>query len=86
MVALVSTLVVLILVIIMTAMVLVVMMTVVVVVVVVLSMFVGSRIPTIIVMGTLVRRSRAVLIKAILPLPSLNLFYLVFQDGSLVTK
>src|SRR4051812_7952194 len=85
-VALVFTLVVLILVIIMTAVMLVFMMAVVVVVVVVLSMFVGSRTPTIIMMGTLVRRSRAVLIKAMLPLSALNLFHLVFQDGSLVVK
>ena len=77
----VSTLVVLVLVIIMTTMMLVVMMVVVAVVVVVLSMFVGSRTPTIIMMGTLVRRSRAVL-----PLSAFNLFHLVLQDGSLVTK
>ena len=57
MVALMSTLVVLVLVIIMTMVVLVVMMAVVAVVVVVLSMFVGSGTPTIIMMGTLVRRS-----------------------------
>src|SRR3954468_20340951 len=85
-VALVSTLMVLILVIIMTVVMLVVMMTVVAVVVVVLSMFVGSRTPTIIMMGTLVRRSRAVLIKAVLPFPALNLFHLVLQDCSLLTK
>src|SRR3954469_21234117 len=85
-VALVSTLVVLVLVIIMTTVMLVVMMAVVAMVVVVLSMFVGSRTPTIIMMGTLVRRSRAVLIKVVLPLSTLNLFHLVFQDGSLVTK
>src|SRR5215216_1209731 len=59
-VALISTLVILVLVIVITTVVLVVMMTVVVVVVVlvVLPMLVGSRIPTIIIMGTLVRRSR----------------------------
>src|SRR4051812_40615370 len=85
-VTLVSTLVVLVLVIIMTTVMLVVMMAVVAVVVVVLSMFVGSRTPTIIMMGTLVRRSRVVLIIAVLPLSSFNLFHLVLQDGSLVTK
>ena len=86
MVTLVSTLVVLILVTIMTTVMLVVMMAVVAVVVVVLSMFVGSRTPTIIMMGMLVRRSRVVLIKAMFPLSTLNLFHLVLQDGSLVTK
>src|SRR4051812_23918643 len=85
-VALVSTLVVLILVIIMTAMKLVVMMTVVVVVVVVFPMLVESRTSTIIIMGNFVRRTRAMLIKVMLPLPALNLFHLVFQDGGLVTK
>src|SRR3954462_15601753 len=85
-VALVSTLVFLILIIIMTAVMLVIMMTVVAVVVIVLSMFVGSRTPTIIMMGTLVRRSRAVLVKVVLPLSSFGLFHLVLQDGNLVTK
>src|SRR3954468_2360712 len=61
-VVLISTLVILVLVIVMTTVVLVVMMKVVVVVLVVLSMLVGSRIPTIIIMGTLLRRSRAVLV------------------------
>src|SRR3954470_14402891 len=77
-VTLVSTLVVLVLVIIMTAVMLVVMLPVVAVVVAVLSMFVGSRTPTIVMMGTLVGRSQAVL-----PLPTLSLFHLVLQDGSL---
>ena len=85
-VTLVSTLVVLILVTIMTTVMLVVMMAVVAVVVVVLSMLVVSRTPTIILMGMLVGRSRVVLIKIMLPLPALNLFHLVFQDGGLVTK
>src|SRR3954462_11856030 len=85
-VALVSTLVVLILVIIMTTVMLVVMMAVVAVVVVVHSMFVGSKTPTIIMMETLVKRSRAVLIKDVFSLPALNLFHLVLQDGILVTK
>src|SRR3954463_2973218 len=84
-VALISTLVILVLVIVMTTVVLVVMMTVVVVVFVVFSMLVGSKIPTIIIMGTLVRRSRAVLAR-VLPLPAFNLFHLALQDGSLVTK
>src|SRR3954467_3438435 len=60
-VALISTLVILVLVIVMTTVVLVDMMTVVVVVLVVLSMLVGSRIPTVIIMGMLVRRSRVCL-------------------------
>src|SRR3954464_746166 len=54
-VVLVPTLVILVLVIVMTTVMLVIMMTVVVVVLVILSMLVGSRIPTIIIMGTLVR-------------------------------
>src|SRR3954464_3020208 len=54
-VVLVPTLVILVLVIVMTTVMLVVMMTVVFVVLVILSMLVGSRIPTIIIMGTLVR-------------------------------
>src|SRR3954471_19305608 len=83
-VVLIPTLVILVLVIVMTTVVLVVMMTVVVVVLVVLSMLVGSRIPTIIIMGTLVRRSRAVLVR-VLSLPAFNLFHLALQDGSLVT-
>src|SRR4051812_49239388 len=62
-VAIVSTLVVLVLVVIMTTVMLVVMMAVVAVVVVVLSMLVGSRTPTIIMMGTLARRSRAMLVR-----------------------
>src|SRR3954470_1149041 len=74
---LVSTLVILVLVIFMTTVMLVVMMTVVVVVAVVLSMLVGSRTPTIIIMGTLVRRSRAVLVRAVLPLSAFNLLHLV---------
>src|SRR4051812_8710250 len=84
-VVLVPTLVILVLVIVMTTVVLVVMMTVVVVVLVVLSMLVGSRIPTIIIMGMLVRRSRAVLVR-VLPLPAFNLFHLALQNSSLVTK
>src|SRR3954466_10524663 len=60
-VALISTLVILIFVIVMTTVVLVVMITVVVVVLVELPMLVGSRTPTIIIIGMLVRRSRAVL-------------------------
>ena len=86
MVALVSTLVVLIIIIVMAAVVLVVMVTVVVVVVVVLPMLVESITSTTIIMGTFVRRSRAVLIKVMLPLPALNLFHIVLQDGGLVTK
>ena len=69
----------------MTTIVLVVMVTVVVVVLVELPMLVGSRTPTIIIMGTLVRRSRAVLVR-VFPLPAFNLFHLALQDGSLVTK
>src|SRR3954470_14061347 len=84
-VVLVPTLVILVLIIVMTTVMLVVMMTVVLVMVVVLSMLVGSRIPTIIIMGTLVRRSRAVLV-GMLPLPAFNLFHLAFQNGSLATK
>src|SRR3954466_7293470 len=72
-VALVSTLVVLVLVIVMTTVMLVVMMTVVVVVAVVLSMLVGSRTPTIIIMGTLGRRSRTVLVRVVFPLPAFNM-------------
>ena len=86
MVALISTLVILVLIIVMTTMMLVVMVTVVVVVVVVFPMFVESKTSTIIMMGTFVRLSRAVLIKAMFPLSALNLFHLVFQDGILVTK
>src|SRR3954471_20669103 len=71
-VALISTLVILVLVIVMTTVVLVVMMTV--VVLVVLYMLVGSRIPTIIKVGMLVRRSRAVIVR-VLPLPAFNLFH-----------
>src|SRR3954470_3598330 len=84
-VVLVPTLVILVLVIVMTTVMLVVMLTVVVVVFVVLSMLVGSRTPTIIIMGTLVRRSRAVLVR-VFPFPTFNLFHLALQDGSLVTK
>src|SRR3954471_8318900 len=78
-VALISTLVILVLVIVMTTVVLVVMMTVVVVVLVVFSMLVGSRIPTVIIVGTLVRRSRVVLFR-VLPLPAFNLFRLALQN------
>src|SRR3954462_8427616 len=84
-VVLVPTLVILVLVIVMTTIMLVVMMTVVVLVFVVLSMLVGSRIPNIIIMGTLVRRSRAVLVR-VLPLRTFNLFHLALQNSSLVTK
>src|SRR3954468_6981235 len=84
-VALISTLVILVLVIVMTTVVLVVMMTVVVVVLVVLPMLVESRIPTINKMGTLVRRSRVVLVR-VLPLPAFNLFHFALQNSSLVTK
>src|SRR4051812_30364935 len=84
-VALISTLVILVLVIVMTTVVLVVMMKVVVVVLVVLPMLVGSRIPTVIIMGTLVRRSRVVLVR-VLPLLAFNLFYFALQNSSLVTK
>src|SRR3954467_1516327 len=73
-VVLVPTLVILVLVIVMTMVMLVVMMTVVVVVAVVLSMFVGSKTPTIIIMGTLVRRSRAVLVR-VFPLSAFNPFH-----------
>src|SRR3954465_8745680 len=76
-VALIYTLVILVIVIIMTTVMLVVMMTVVVLVTVVLSMLVGSRTPTIIIMGTLVRRSRAVLVIVVLPLSAFNLFHLI---------
>src|SRR5215216_1725799 len=69
-VAHISTLVILVLIIVMT--------TVVVVVLVVLPMLVGSRIPTIIIMGTLVRRSRAVLVR-VLPFSAFNLFHFAFQ-------
>src|SRR3954467_13060353 len=85
-VVLVPTLVILVLVIFMTTVMFVVMMTVVVVVFVVLTMLAGSRIPTIIIMGTLVRRSRAVLVRVVFPLSAFNLFHLALQDGSLVTK
>src|SRR3954470_2091781 len=84
-VALISTLVILVLIVVMTTIVLVVMITVVVVVLVELPMLVGSRIPTVIIMGTLVRRSRAVLVR-VLPLPAFNLFHFALQNSSLVTK
>src|SRR4051812_7623789 len=84
-VVLISILVILVLVIVMAMVVLVVMMTVVVVVLVVLPMLVGSRIPTIIIMGTLVRRSRDVLVR-VLSLPAFNLFHRALQNSSLVTK
>src|SRR3954466_9180543 len=84
-VAFISTLVILVLIIVMTTVVLVVMITVVVVVFVELPMLVGSRTPTVIIMGTLVRRSRAVLVR-VLSLPAFNLFHLALQNSSLVTK
>src|SRR3954468_14794537 len=84
-VALISTLVILVLIVVMTMIVLVVMITVVVVVLVELPMLVGSRTPTIIIMGTLVRRSRAVLVR-VLSLPAFNLFHLSLQNRSLFTK
>src|SRR3954467_4618104 len=84
-VGLISTLVILVLIVVMTTVVLVVMITVVVVVLVVLTMLVGSRTPTIIIMGTLVRRSRAVLVR-VLSLPAFNLFHLALQNSSLITK
>src|SRR4051794_24296617 len=82
---LISTLVILIFVIVMTTVVLVVMMTVVVVVLVELPMLVEPRTPTIIIMGTLVRRSRGVLVR-VLSLPAFHLFHLALQNSSLLTK
>src|SRR5215216_1285838 len=84
-VALISTLVILVLIVVMTTIVLVVMITVVVVVLVELPMLVGSRTPTVIIMGMLVRRSRAVLVR-VLSLPAFHLFHLALQNSSLVTK
>src|SRR3954465_8772650 len=84
-VALISTFVILVLIVVMTTVVLVVMIIVVVVVLVELPMLVGSRTPTIIIMGTLVRRSRAVLVR-VLSLPAFNLFHLALQNSSIVTK
>src|SRR4051812_14019668 len=84
-VALKSTLVILVLIIVMTTIVLVVMITVVVVVLVELPILVGSRTPTVIIMGMLVRRSRGVLVR-VLYLPVFNLFHLALQNSSLVTK
>src|SRR3954465_13050372 len=83
--ALISTLVILVLIVVMTTIVVVVMITVVVVVLVEFPMLVGSRTPTVIIMGTLVRRSRAVLVR-VLSLPAFNLFHLALQNSSIVTK